>query len=331
MEPLKGPIRWGIAGTGGIAASFVSDFAKLADGQILAVGSRAASSAEAFATDHALERAHASYEALAADPGIDAIYVAGIHPVHADQTEMFLDAGKHVLVEKPIALNTAQVDAVIAAASRNDRFLMEALWMRFNPAHVQMVQRIRAGAIGEVRRIVADFSFALPFDEHHRLWNRGMGGGALLDLGIYPFTLAWWILGPPDRVEAAGHLASTGVDDEVSLLCSWEGGATALLTAGLRLPGTMTARIEGTEGSVEIPLPAHCSDRMTIRHGLDTEEITAESAGLRHQVVEVHRCLRAGERESPRMPLTTSRAMIAHFDAIRTQLGVRYDADRSLG
>ena len=327
MEPVTEPIRWGIAGTGGIAASFVADFAKLDDGEIAAVGSRAPQSAAAFAAEHGIVRSHGSYEQLAADPDLDVIYVAGIHPVHAPQTEMFLDAGKHVLVEKPIALNAGQVDSMIAAADRNDRFLMEAMWMRFNPAHVAMLQRIDEGAIGDVRRIVADFSFALPMDETHRLWDLGKGGGALLDLGIYPFTLAWWLLGEPSRVDAAGHVSSTGVDDEVTLLCSWEGGAAAVITAGLRLPGTMTARIEGTSGSIELPAPAHCIDRMSIHGKNGTEELRAESGGLHHQVAEVHRCLRAGERESPRMPLATSCSIMQRFDAVRAGLGVRYDVD----
>lgn len=327
MESLTGPIRWGVAGTGGIASSFVGDFAKLDDGEIVAVGSRSVDSATAFAAARGIERAHGSYEALAADPDVDVVYVAGIQPVHAPHTELFLDAGKHVLVEKPIALDATQVDAMIAAAARNDRFLMEAMWMRFNPAHVEMMRRIEAGAIGEVRRVMADFSLFLPFDPTHRLWDRGQGGGALLDLGIYPFTLAWWILGPPDAVDVAGHVATTGVDDEVSLLCSWDDGAAATLTTALRLQGTLTARIDGTEGSIELPAPAHCIDRMTIRRAGEVEEVRADAGGLHHQVAEVHRCLRAGENQSPRMPWATSRAIIERFDAVRSRLGVHYDTD----
>ncbi len=327
MKPVTDPIRWGVAGTGGIAASFVRDFAALDDGEITAVGSRSAASAQAFAAEHDIGRAHGSYEELAADPEVDVVYVAGIHPVHAPQSCMFLDAGKHVLVEKPMALNAREADAMIDAATRNDRFLMEAMWMRFNPAHVEMMRRVDDGAIGEVRRVIADFSFALPMDEHHRLWDRDKGGGALLDLGIYPVNLAWWLLGEPHRTEVAGHVSATGVDDEVTLLCAWDGGATAALTAGLRLPGTLAARVEGTTGSIEIPAPAHATDRMTITAGGASETLESESVGLRHQVVEVHRCLRAGERESPRMPLATSRAVLARFDQIRAELGVRYDAD----
>lgn len=328
MEPIDGPIRWGIAGTGRIAHKFVTDFARLDDSaQIMAVGSRSATSAMAFADEHGIGQAHDGYEALASDPDIDAVYVAGIIPVHAPQTEMFLDAGKHVLVEKPMALDAAQVDAMTAAAERNDRFLMEAMWTRFNPAHVEMMRRIDDGAIGEVRRVIADFSIPVPFDKEHRLWDRAKGGGALLDLGIYPMTLAWWPLGPPGSVAAAGHLSTTGIDDEISLLCSWDSGATASLTAGLRLPGSVAARIEGTEGWIELPAPLHCTDRLTIHRGGESEEVVAAPAGLHHQVVEVHRCLRAGEHESPRMPWATSRQIMATCDAVREELGVRYDAE----
>lgn len=330
MDACEGPIRWGIAGTGGIAARFTTDFARLADdvdhdAEIVAVASRSAASADAFAAAHGIARAHGDYRRLAADPDVDIVYVAGIHPVHAPQTEMYLDAGKHVLVEKPIALDVAQADRMIAAADRNDRFLMEAMWMRFNPAHVTVAQHLAEGAIGEVRRVVGDFSFALPPDPTHRLLDRSKGGGALLDLGIYPLSLAWWLLGPPATVEVAGRLADTGVDDEATLLCAWEGGATAALTTSLRLAGPMTARIEGTEGVIELPAPAHATDRAVLRRGLEVEEITAEPAGLHHQVVEVHRCLRAGERQSARLPWSTSRAVLACLEEAYTRLGVAYD------
>jgi predicted dehydrogenase len=327
MEALTGPIRWGIAGTGGIANSFATDFSNLDEGGIVAVGSRTLDSADSFAAEHGIDRAWGSYAELASDADVDVVYVAGLHTVHADQAVQFLNAGKHVLVEKPIALNAAEVDRMIAAARANDRFLMEAMWMRFNPAHVETMRRLEDDAIGDIRRISADFSFTLPFDPDHRLWNLEKGGGALLDLGIYPFSLAWWALGPPVDIQHVGHLSDTGVDDELSLLCRWPSGASALLTCGLRVPGAMTARIEGTRGVAEFPFPAHACGSVTLRCGGESEEITGDRPGLRHQVVEVHRCLRAGEAESARMPLATSRAVIECFDAIRDDLGVRYSVD----
>jgi predicted dehydrogenase len=327
MEPMTGPIKWGLAGTGGIVTSFARDFAHVADGEIVAVGSRSADSANAFAAEHGIGTAHGSYEALAADPNVDVVYVGGIHPVHAPQTVMFLDAGKHVLVEKPIALNAAQADDMIAAATANDRFLMEALWTRFNPAHVEVMARIHDGAIGEVRRIQGDFSFALPHDPGHRLLDRAKGGGGLLDLGIYPLTMAWWTLGEPETIHVVGRVGETGVDDEVTLLCGWPGGAAATLTASLRVGGTMTARIEGLEGAAEFGFPGHATTTVTLRQGRETETIEGEPAGLHHQVAEVHRCLRAGVRESVRMPWATSRAMMHRFDQIRAELGATYDVD----
>lgn len=331
MDPITGPIRWGIAGTGGIATSFAEAFPKLndngAEGVMAAVGSRHLDTATTFAETHGIERAHGDYASLAADPDIDAVYVAGLHPVHAEQSIMFLEAGKHVLVEKPIALNRAQTDAMIAAAEDNDRFLMEAMWMRFNPVHVEVMRRLSAGEIGEVRRVTADFSFAMPHNPQHRLLDPEKGGGALLDLMIYPIHLAWWALGEPDHIAHHGHVGSTAVDDEINLFATWSSGATALLTSSVRLPGSMAARIEGTEGVVELPFPAHASHEATLRSGPDSTTIEAEPASLHHQVVEVHRCLRAGENQSPRMPWELSQTVMGHFDRIRADLGVRYPAD----
>ena len=331
MDPITGPIRWGIAGTGNIAASFAEAFPKLnengTEGTMTAVGSRHIDTATAFAEAHGIDRAHGNYAALAADPDIDAVYVAGLHPIHAEQTIMFLEAGKHVLVEKPIALNRAETDAMIAAAEANDRFLMEAMWMRFNPVHVEVMRRLAAGEIGDVRRVIADFSFAMPHNPDHRLLDREKGGGAMLDLMIYPLHLAWWALGEPDHIDHHGHVGPTEVDDEINLFLRWDSGATAILTSSVRLAGTMTGRIEGTEGVVELPFPAHASHEATVRRGADVTTIEAEPASLHHQVVEVHRCLRAGENQSPRMPWELSQTVMSHFDRIRADLGVRYPAD----
>lgn len=331
VERHEGTIRWGIAATGGIAGRFAEAFGHLADAgedcALVAVGSRAQGTADGFAARHGIGRAHGSYADLAADPDVDVVYVASLQPGHMDDTVRFLEAGKHVLVEKPMALNATEVDTMVAAAEANDRFLMEAMWMRFNPAHAALVDAIRAGRIGEVRRVNADFSIGVPFDPDHRLWNPGKGGGALLDLGVYPVTLAWWVLGEPDSVAAVGRVAPTGVDEQTTLLCGWDGGVAATLTCGIGAGGTMTARIDGTEGYVEIPAPFHASDRATIHARGERVEIEEAPASLHHQVFEVHRCLRAGERESPRMPLATSRALLARLDGVRAGLGVRYPSE----
>ena len=327
MEQHQGTVRWGISSTGNIAGQFAKAFANAQNASLVAVGSRTQERADQFAATHQIPRAHGSTSSLAADPDVDVVYVASVHPAHVHDTVMFLDAGKHVLVEKPIALNVAEVDRMTAAAQANDRFLMEAMWMRFNPAHVEAVKRINAGDIGKVRRIHADFSFAMPFDPGHRLWNLGTGGGALLDLGVYPLTFAWWILGEPSKITAAGHVAESGVDAETTLLCSWPNGATATLTCGIDLVGTLTARVEGTDGFIEFPTPAHATNTVVVQSGDEREEITESPASLHYQVAEVHRCLDAGQQQSPRMTWATSRAMIAACDSIRAQLGLRYPSD----
>ncbi len=320
-------LRWGIAATGGIADQFARALTNVPDAQLVAVGSRTFERAEAFARAHGATRAHGSYEALAADPDVDVVYVASIHPRHRPDTIEFLEAGKHVLVEKPMGLSAAEVDQMAEAARANGRFLMEAMWMRFNPLHVELVDRIERGDIGEVRRIMADFSFQIPSDPEHRLLAKDKGGGALLDVGIYPVTLAWWLLGEPTSVAHVAHLASTGVDDEVSLLCGWDNGASALLTCATRTEGSMTARIEGSAGSITIHPPAHASSSATIRRRGTDEHLTTDPASLHHQVHEVHRCVRAGLLESPRMPWATSRAILALFDRIRADLGIRYPSE----
>ena len=327
MEQHQGTVRWGISSTGNIADQFARAFANAQGATLVAVGSRTQQRADQFAAAHQIPRAHSSSADLAADPDIDAVYVASVQPAHVHDTVMFLEAGKHVLVEKPIALNVAEVDRMTAAAVANERFLMEAMWMRFNPAHIEAVKRISDGAIGEVRRIHADFSFSVPFDLSHRLWNLDTGGGALLDVGIYPLTFAWWILGEPSKISAAGHVAESGVDAETTLLCSWPNGATATLTCGIDVVGTLTARVEGSEGSVDFMHPAHATDTVIVQSSSGREEIKQTPPSLHYQVDEVNRCLAAGEQQSPQMPWATSRAMIAACDSIRAQLGVRYPSD----
>lgn len=325
MERHVGPIRWGIAATGKISTSFAEAFAQLDDGILAAVGSRAQESADAFAATHGIERAHPSYEALSVDPDVDIVYVGSLTSDHCRSTTMFLEAGKHVLCEKPLGRSAADVDRMAAAAAGNDRFLMEAMWTRFNPVHVEAMRRIHAGEIGMVRRVYADFSFILPpGSEDHRLLALDKGGSSLLDLGIYPLTIAWWALGEPTTVGHAGRVAATGADDEVAMLCTWDDGAVALLTCGLTAAGTMGARIEGTHGSVTFDPPGHASRRAVLQKGAETEEITGDPPSLHHQAVEVHRCLREGLTESPRRPLATTRSILARCDEIRAGLGVVY-------
>ena len=314
--------RWGIASTGNIASSFARSLTNVPDASVEAVGSRTPEAARRFADGHAVGRAHGSIEELAADPGIDIVYVAGVHPVHRDHAVMMMEAGKHVLVEKPLAMTVEEADEMIAASLSTGRFMMEAMWMRFNPLHVELGRRISSGEFGAVRRVISDFSFARPFDGAHRLFDPAKGGGAMLDVGIYPLNLAWWLLGKPDTHVTSGRLGPTGVDESVRIECSWSSGAEAVLTCGTREAGPMTSVIECEGAVISIAAPSHAQNTARIDRGGESETLELPPASLHHQVAEVHRCVAEGLPMSTRMPHGESRAILGLMneivDSIRT-------------
>lgn len=321
VEALVGPIRWGVAATGRIARAFANAFGAVGvdDASIVAVGSRSRAAADAFAADHGIARAHASYAELAADPDVDVVYVASLQPSHMHDAIMMLEAGKHVLVEKPFTLSAATADRVFAAARANDRFAMEAMWMRFNPAPVEAVRRVHNGEIGLVERMEIDFTISVADDPEHRLRSLEKGGGSLLDLGIYPLTLAWWIAGPPTSWTVTGTVAG-GVDTTCVIDAEWD-GITARLSCGLDEDGPLSAVIQGRDGVLELHAPFHAATSFAIDDG-PIQRLAP--ASLHHQVHEVHRCLRAGARESPRNPWATTRAILSVCDDVLAQLGVTY-------
>lgn len=302
---------WGIVGTGNIARAFVRSLENVPEATVAAVASREIASALDFASTHGIARAHRGVDAIAADASVEVAYVAGINTVHADHTVALLEAGKHVLVEKPIALSLSEVDRMTAAARSNGRFLMEAMWMRFNPLHVEILGRVSTGEFGRVLGVESDFTFDRPYDAGHRLFDPAQGGGSLLDVGIYPLTLAWSLLGPPATRVAHVGLTPSGVDDSVRLELGWPDGATALLTCGSRAEGTRTSVIRLQNAEVHIPPPSHAASSATI-HTADgrVEHVGASQASLHHQVLEVHRCIEHGLLESPAMPHALSRAVL---------------------
>ena len=218
------------------------------------------------------------------------------------------------------------------AAVRNGRFLMEALWSRFLPAYVELRRLLGEHVIGDVLLVEADFGFALPVDPAHRLYDLAMGGGCLLDLGIYPLQLATMVLGPAASVAAAGHLGETGVDDHTVVSIAHESGGVSVSQAAIRVELANQARIAGSGGTDRAPgddAPAAAPRRASIGGADSISRIEApfDGNGLRFQAAEVHRCLRAGERESPVMPLAESRRLAAIMDQARAQIGLRYAAD----
>ena len=320
------PIRWGICGTGAIAAEFVEALANVADAEASAVASNDQDRSDHFGESHAIARRYGSYEEMAGDGDLDVIYVASTQQRHMRDTLLFLEAGRHVLCEKPFALNTSQVETMIAAATANDRFLMEALWSRFLPSYLRLAELLAEGAIGEPTLVQSDFSIRVPPEEvaEHRLFDPHRGGGALLDLGIYPVQLAHYIMGAPSRVEATAMLTAQGLDEQTSMLLDHGDGRASVLTTAMNSLGVNTARIVGTEGSIHLDAFMHCTNRLRIDRGNDVEVLDFPAASLHFQVPEVHLCLREGRRESTVMPHSESLAIMNTLDQVRRQTGVRY-------
>ncbi|MEU6600914.1 Gfo/Idh/MocA family protein [Streptomyces flaveolus] len=328
-------VRWGILATGGIAAAFAADLVDLPDADIVAVASRRRESAEAFAERFGVERAYGDWESLAADPDVDVVYVATPHTAHRAAAGLCLTAGRNVLCEKPFTLNLREAEELVTLAREHDRFLMEAMWMYCNPLVRRLKALVEDGAIGEVRTVHADFGLAGPFPAAHRLRDPALGGGALLDLGVYPVSFAQLLLGEPDGIAANAVLSPEGVDLQTGAVLSWENGALASLHCSIVGGTPVTASVTGSRGRIDIPSGFFHPDRFVLhRDGRDPEEFAADPAdgprtSLRHEAAEVMRALRAGEKESPLVPLEGTLAVMRTLDAVRERIGVRYPGEET--
>jgi predicted dehydrogenase len=315
-------IRWGILGTGGIARTFTEDLLRLGH-EVAAVGSRAAHTAEAFADRYGVPRAYASYAELAADDKVDVVYVATTHNAHHSAARTCLEAGRAVLVEKPFTTTAADAQDLVDLARERNLFAMEAMWTRFNPLIARVRALVADGAIGDVKAVYADFSENFPFDAAHRLWAPELAGGALLDLGVYPVSFAWMLLGEPATVQAVTTPAPTGVDSNTGILFGYESGAVALLHCGFWARSPQTATVAGTAGRIEVAGPFWHPSAMTLhRDGAEPEtfRLDVNGHGYTYQAEEVARCLDAGLTESPVMPLEETVAILHTLDTITARL-----------
>lgn len=326
-------VRWGILATGGIAAAFTADLVDLPDAEVVAVASRTEASAKAFADRFGIERAYGDWAALAEDADIDVVYIATPHSAHRAAAGLCLTAGRNVLCEKAFTLNAHEAGELVALARERGSFLMEAMWMYCNPLVRRLKALIDDGAIGEVRSVQADFGLAGPFPPSHRLRDPAQGGGSLLDLGVYPVSFAQLLLGEPADVAARATLSDEGVDLQTGALLSFDSGALASVHCSI-VGGTATsASVTGSQGRIDIPYGFFFPDRFVLhRDGRDPEEFTADPAdgprnSLRHEASEVMRALRAGETESPLVPLDGTLAVMRTLDAIRDRIGVRYPGE----
>lgn len=324
---MSTPIRWGILATGSIAHQFAGGLAVIPDAELTAVGSRTVETANAFADQYNVPRRYASYEELAADPDVDVIYVATPHPFHKENSLLCLDAGKAVLCEKPFTMNAREAEAVVARAREKGVFLMEAMWTRFLPISGKVRQWISEKAIGDVRMIAADFGYRAEFDPEMRAFNPDLGGGGLLDVGVYPIAYISMILGPePDRIASLADLGDTGVDEQAAVVLGYPQGELALLSCAVRTDTPNEVRILGTNGQIHLHPPFFTGTTATLKAGNreETVELPLEGNGYNYQAVEVMKCLRDDRLESGLIPLDETVAIMNIMDRIRSQWGLKY-------
>jgi predicted dehydrogenase len=324
------PVRWGILGPGGIAAAFTHAVTRHTRGQVVAVGSRSRDRADRFALEWGIPRAHASYEALVADPQVDVVYIASPHSEHLGHALMAIAAGKHVLVEKAFTRNAAEAQRVLDAAGPAGVFVMEAMWTRFLP-HVRALHEVIArGEIGEVVGVIADHGQNMRHHPPtHRLHAPELAGGALLDLGVYPVSFAHDLLGTPDRVRALGSLTATGVDGQVSIALGFGEAAQASLHTTLWARTATTAVVFGSAGRIEVATDFYRPTSFVVVRD-DGSRWSYEDAvddGLQYEAAEVARCVAQGRTQSERMTWQGTLDVMSTMDQVRRQVGVAYPGE----
>ena len=329
-DVAKPVARWGILGTGFIAGLQTPDLID-AGSLVQAVGSRNLASATEFAARFGIPSPHGSYEDLVADPEVDIVYISTPHPFHHANALLALGAGKHVLIEKPFAMNAWQAREIVELAESKGLVALEAMWTRYLPHMVRIRELIRSGALGDVRTVIADHNQNLPKDPAHRLNDPALGGGALLDLGIYPVSLAFDVFGAPVNIRAAASMTETGVDRQTAMIFEYGDGQQAVLHCALDTAGPNQASIIGTEGRIEIPSVWYEPSAFT-RYDADgivverfDEPVTGR--GMQYQAREVERLIGVPAIANDILPPRQSVAVMEAMDEIRRQIGLVYDSD----
>ena len=323
-------IRWGILGTGRIAHIFATGLRSTPDAELVAVGSRTMETADRFGDEFNVPRRHPSYEELASDPDVDVVYVSSPHTAHLENSLLCINAGKAVLCEKPFTINAREAEQLITAARARGVFLMEAMWPRFLPAMARVRELLMENAIGEVRMLASDFGFRTAFNPKGRLFDLALGGGALLDVGVYPVSLSSMIMGEPDRVCGLASLGETGVDEQSAMILGYPSGQLAILYTAIRTTTPHETQIMGSDGMIRIHAPAFKPTMLTIsRTGTSPEtiELPIEGNGYYYEAAAVGAALRAGKLEHEIMPLDETLAIMRTMDRIRAQWGLTYPVE----
>ncbi|MCE2412618.1 Gfo/Idh/MocA family oxidoreductase [Candidatus Poribacteria bacterium] len=332
---MQGKTRWGILGPGTISQKLATALKAIPDTEITAVGSRDLQRANAFGNKFRIPHRHGNYADLAHNPEVDVIYVATPHPFHKECAMFCLEAGKAVLCEKPLTVDAKQAEELIVCARQNNQFLMEAMWTRFLPVIVKVQEWLAEGAIGEPRLLTADKASRQTLSTEileGRLFNPELGGGGLLDVGVYTIALASMVFGAPAQIRSLAHIGETDVDEQASILLGYDAGQIANLFCAIRTETPSEARITGTKGSIHIPEFWQATSATLTRTGRDPVhiEIPFKSNGFENQAMEVINCLREGKLESDVMPLDESLSIMRTMDTIRSQWGLKYPKFKSV-
>jgi predicted dehydrogenase len=330
MLTMNQTIRWGIIGPGNIARKFATGLQALPDATLLAVASRSHDNAQRFGKEYGVSHRYDSYEALVSDPEVDAVYIATPHTGHYEHTLLCLNHNKAVLCEKPLAINTGQVKKMIALAQEKRLFFMEALWTKFLPSIRQIRKLIAEGAIGEVRTVQADFGFRTDASPAGRLLNSALGGGSVLDIGIYPIFLATTLLGRPTQVKALAQMTTTGVDAQCSMSLAYENGAVATLLSTIVSTTPTQAYIAGSRGSIQLHPRWYAPASFTLfQDGKEPVLVSPEylGNGYNYEAEEVMHCLREGRTESELMSHSDSLLLMEVMDWVRKEAGIQYTED----
>lgn len=328
---MSDTIRWGIISTGNIARKFAHGLSFIPDATLVAIASRSQERADQFGTQFGVPNRHGNYEALANDPDVDVVYIGTPHPFHCQDTLLCLEAGKAVLCEKPFTINAHEAERMINMAREKGLFLMEAMWTRFVPCIVKLRELIAEGAIGELQEMSGDFSFEANFDPKSRLFDPALGGGSLLDIGIYPISFASMLFGPhPVKMESHADIGPTGVDESFQAKLHYAGGQVATVSSSLRQDTDKALTVVGSAGTLHIPQDFYMAERMILSREDEADrvfEIPVEGNGYQYQAVEVMRRLRDGETESEIMPLDETLDIMRILDALRAEWGLQYPTE----
>lgn len=331
-DPRSAPaLRWGILGPGWIASRFVAALQKHTSQEVVAVGSRSAGRAEEFARRFGIAAHHGSYESLLADPSVDIVYVCTPHTEHLPGALAALDAGKHVLVEKPLGINAEQAREIAEKSTRTGLFAGEAMWSRFLPKFDVLRQVLDSGMLGEIRAVMADHGEYFTTD--HRIYDPALAGGPMLDLGSYPVAFAHWVLGAPSDIAALGTPANAELNGQISAVLGNVDGAQAVLNTTILSDTPTSAAICGVDGQVRIPGPFYqpgpfevrLSDGGVLRHD---EEHGSHEDGLHYSAADAAREIVSGNRESTIHPLDDVISTLTTMDAIRTRLDIVFPGEQ---